>query len=72
MSSYMVFDRSDKQFAIDAAAANNISDARIVFDSLEWSNESYRMFEKIGQTGEQVHACSSAVDKVSMHINLHT
>jgi len=35
--------RSDQQFAIDAAATNNISYARPVFNSLDWTEESYRM-----------------------------
>ena len=51
--------RSDQQFAIDAAATNNISYARPVFDSLDWTEESYRMLERIGQTGKQRQLCSA-------------
>ena len=58
--------RSDKHFALEAAAVNNISIASPVFDSLKWSNESYRLFERIGQTGKQVQVCFSATDEVSM------
>jgi len=36
--------RSDQHFAFEAAAADNISDAHPVFNALEWSEESYRMF----------------------------
>ena len=59
--------RSNEQFIIDAAAANNISAVRSIFDSLDWSEESYRMFEKVGQTGEQVHLCFSSTNKVSIY-----
>ena len=52
--------RSDQQFAIGAAAANNFSAARPIFDSLDWTEESYREFERIGQTGEQWQTCISA------------
>jgi len=58
--------RPDQHFALGAAAADNISDARPVFDSLDWSEESYRMFERIGQTGDQVHICYSPMDDVRM------
>jgi len=56
--------RPDQHFALKAAAADNISDARLVFDSLDWPEESYRMFEKLGQTGDQVHICYSPMDEV--------
>jgi len=56
--------RSDQHYAIEAAANNNISDARPVFDSLEWSEQSYRMFEKIGQTEDHVHVCALTSDEV--------
>ena len=49
--------RSDQQFAINAAAANNISDARPVFDSLDWTEENYRMLERTAQTGQQLQIC---------------
>jgi len=58
--------RPDQHFALGAAAADNISDALPVFNSLDWSEESYRMFEKIGQTGDQVHICYSPMDEVRM------
>ena len=51
--------RSDRQFAINAAADNNISDVRPIFDSLDWSEENYRMLERIGQTGKQWQICSA-------------
>ena len=57
--------RSDQQFAIDAAATNNISYARPVFDSLDWTEESYRMLERIGQTGKQWQICSVPATHVS-------
>ena len=64
--------RPNEQFIIDAAAANNISAVRSIFDSLDWSEESYRMFEKVGQTGEQMYLCYSSTDKVSMHDQIYT
>ena len=51
--------RSDQQFAINAAAVNNISDARPIFDSLDWTEESYRMLERTAQTGKQRQICLS-------------
>lgn len=51
---------SDQRFAVYAAAANNISDVRPVFDSLNWTEESYREYERIGTTGEQLLFCYSA------------
>ena len=57
---YTYINRSDQQFAIGAAAANNISDARPVFDSLDWTEENYKMLERIGQTGRQQQICLSA------------
>jgi len=62
---YCLFYRSHQQSVIDVAAANNINDARPVFDSLDWTEESYRMFERIGQTGQQFYLCASSVE-VSM------
>jgi len=61
---------SDQHYAIEAAANNNISDARPVFDSLEWSEQSYRMFEQIGQTEDHFHFCGLTSDEVliCMHI----
>ena len=58
--------RSNQHHIIDAAADNNISDVRVIFDSLDWSEENYRMFEEIGQSAEQVHACISITDEVSV------
>ena len=49
-----------------AAADNNISDVRPIFDSLDWSEESYRKFERIGQTGEQLYVCLSVTDEVGI------
>ena len=34
--------RPEQHFIIDAAADNNISDVHPIFDSLDWSEESYR------------------------------
>ena len=61
--------RAEKHFIIDAAADNNISDVRLIFDSLDWSELSYREFERIGQTREQFHVCSSATDEVGIICN---
>jgi len=61
--------RSDQHYAIEAAANNNISYARPVFDSLEWSEQSYRMFEQIGQTEDHIHVCVLTSDEV--HICMH-
>ena len=61
--------RPEQHFIIDAAANNNISHVRPIFDSLDWSEESYRKFERIGQTGEQFHVCSSATDEVGIICN---
>ena len=44
---------------------NNISDVRPIFDSLYWTEESYRMLEKIGQTGKQWQICSAPTTDVS-------
>ena len=57
--------RADQRFAIDAAAADNITAARSVFDSLDWSEDNYRMLERVGQTGQHVHTCFSSIDQVS-------
>ena len=56
--------RPDQHYAIETAANNNISDARPVFDSLDWSEQSYRMFEHIGQTEDHVHLCALSTDEV--------
>ena len=56
-----LLDRSDQQFAIGLAAANNISDVRQIFDSLDWTEENYREFERIGQTGQQQQVCLSTL-----------
>ena len=56
--------RSDQQFAINAAADNNISDVRPIFDSLDWTEESYTMLERIGQTGKQWQICSAPATEV--------
>jgi len=56
--------RSDQHFAIEAAADNNISDARPVFDLLDWSEQNYRLFEHIGQTEEHVHICALSTDEI--------
>lgn len=62
--------RSDQRFAVYAAAANNISDVRPVFDSLNWTEESYREYERIGTTGEQLLFCYSA-SNVRTHSYVH-
>ena len=51
---------------IETAADDNISEVRPVFDSLDWSQQSYRMFERIGQTGNNVYICSSSLEEVSI------
>ena len=66
-----LFHRPDQHFAINAAAANRISDARPVFDSLDWSEESSRMFERVGQTGERFYACYSPTNEVSSCVYNH-
>ena len=58
--------RPEQHYIIDAAAANNISDVRPIFDSLDWSEESYKNFERIGQTGEQLHMCLSVTNEVGI------
>ena len=57
--------RPDQHFVIGAAADNNISDVRHVFDSLDWSEQSYRMLEQIGQTEELIQICLSRMEEVS-------
>ena len=59
--------RSDQHHIIEAAADNNISDVREIFDSLDWSEENYRMLERIGQSAEQVHVCLSATNEVCVY-----
>ena len=61
---YHLLHRSDQQFAINAAADNNISDVRPIFDSLDWSEESYRMLERIGRTGKQWQMCFTPVAEI--------
>ena len=63
--------RSDRQFAISSAADNNISVVRPIFDSLNWTEESYRMLERVGQTGEQLLICSAPTAPVSSFIFMH-
>ena len=64
---YLCYYRSDQQFALSSAAEGNISNARPVFDSLDWTEESYRMFETIGQTGQQFQICSAPATEVSSY-----
>ena len=59
MKGLHLINRSDQQFAIGAAAADNYSVARPIFDSLDWTEESSREFERIGQTGLQQQLCVS-------------
>ena len=59
-----MFFRSDQHFVIEAAANDSVSDVRPVFDSLDWSEQNYRMFEHIGQTEEHVHICVLSTDEV--------
>ena len=66
---YHLLYRSDQQFAINAAAVNNISDVRPIFDSLEWSEESYKMLERIGQTGKQWQICFAPTTEVITSFN---
>ena len=66
MGSICLLNRSDQQFAVNAAAANNISDARPIFDSLDWTEDNYRMLERTGQTGQQQQICFSA-SEVSLY-----
>ena len=65
--------RSDQQFAINAAAFNNINNARPIFDSLNWTEDSYRMLETTAQTGQQRQICYSATGVstfTTMYINI--
>ena len=57
--------RSDQWHVIETAADDNISEVHSVFDLLNWSEQSYRMFESIGQTGNNVYICSSSMDEVN-------
>ena len=59
--------RSDQHHIIAAAADNNISDVRAIFDSLDWTEENYRMLERTGQSAEQVYVCVSVTDEVSVY-----
>ena len=68
---YHLLHRSDRQFAINAAAVNNISDVRPIFDSLDWSEESYRMLERIGRTGKQKQICVAPVLEVITSIRYY-
>ena len=63
--------RSDQHFALSSAFDDNISDARPVFDSLDWTEESIRMFETIGQRGEQYQICSAPATRVSSYNCTH-
>jgi len=63
--------RTDQHYAIEAAANDNLTDARPVFDSLDWSEQSYRMFEHIGQTADHVHVCVLSTVEVCMHDLCH-
>ena len=63
--------RSDQHFAINASAVNNISDARPIFDSLDWTEENYRMLERTAQTGQQQQICFSATG-VSKHTYIYS
>ena len=65
MYSLFFTNRSDQHHVIETAADNNISEVRSVFDALDWSEQSYRMFERIGQTGNNVYICSSSIDEVN-------
>ena len=62
--------RPYQHYAIVAAATDRISEARLVFDSLNWTQNSYRMFERVGQAGDQVHICYSPTDKVKIVNNI--
>ena len=66
-----VLHRSDQHFAINAAADNNITGTRPVFDSLDWSEDNYRMFEETGQTGKHIHICLSGTQQVSKQVITH-
>ena len=63
--------RSEQQSALSSAANDNISGARPVFDSLDWTEESIRMFETIGQRGEQYQICSAPATRVSSYNCTH-
>ena len=64
---FIIYYRPEHHDIINGAAANNISGVRPIFDSVvDWSEDSYRLFETIGLTGLQVHTCSSSVDQVSV------
>ena len=68
---YHLLHRSNQQFAIKGAADNNISDVRPIFDSLDWSEESYKMLERIGQTGKQWQMCFAPTTEVITSINYY-
>ena len=61
-----LINRSDQQFAIGLAAADNFSAARPIFDSINWTEENSREFERIGQTAEQEQMCIST-SRVNMY-----
>ena len=66
------FHRADQQHIIDVAAANNVSAVHSVFDSLDWSEESYRKFERIGHTADHRHFCVSSAQRVGILVAMCT
>ena len=59
--------RAEHHDFINVAAANYISAVHPIFDSaVDWSEDSYRLFETIGLTGLQVQACLSSTDQTSV------
>jgi len=55
MYTIFIIYRSDQHHVIETAVDDNISEVCSVFDSLNWSDQSYHMFESMGQTGNNVH-----------------
>ena len=63
---FIIYYRPEHQDIINVAFANNLSAVRPIFDSfVDWSEDSYRMFERIGLTARQRQLCLSTTDRVS-------
>ena len=54
------------------AAADNISSVRPIFDSFNWTEESYRGYERIGTTGGQSYFCFTPSNvSTLLHVDVH-
>ena len=63
---FIIYYRPEHQDILNGAFANNLSAVRPIFDSaVDWSEDSYRMFERIGLTRQQRQLCLSTTDRVS-------